>query len=295
MVVGFGTSSEITGKNRQDSQLASATDFGQVHQQLADNFKDLQDPRGKQGVLHPFISIVMIALLATIGGATGWEDIETYGVSHQSWLSSFLQLPFGIPSADTYRRLFERISPKEFECSFNNWLNSLVLDLKAQVIPIDGKTLKGSYDRNQEQSALHIEQMGGLYKQSQWSGLQTIVKVVRTRHLWNKTTQEVMFYLSSLPADAQKIGLAIRQNWSIENQLHWVLDVTFNEDACPIRKDNSPENFALLKRWSINFLNKEISYKRSIRQKAKQASMDQGYMLKVLQASIPLHSNSSQV
>ncbi|WP_461936065.1 ISAs1 family transposase [Nostoc sp.] len=98
----------------------------------------------------------MIALLATIGGATGWEDIETYGVSHQSWLSSFLQLPFGIPSADTYRRLFERISPKEFECSFNNWLNSLVLDLGAQVIPIDGKTLKGSYDRNQEQSALHM-------------------------------------------------------------------------------------------------------------------------------------------
>ena len=93
MVVGFGTSSEITGKNRQDSQLASATDFEQVHQRLADNFKDLQDPRGKQGVLHPFISIVMIALLATIGGATGWEDIETSGVSHQSWLSSFLQLP----------------------------------------------------------------------------------------------------------------------------------------------------------------------------------------------------------
>lgn len=72
--------------------------------------------------------------------------------------------------------------------------------------------------------AVSIEQMGGLYKQSQWSGLQTIVKVVRTRHLWNKTTQEVMFYLSSLPTDAQKIGLAIRQHWSIENQLHWVLD-----------------------------------------------------------------------
>ncbi len=97
--------------------------------------------------------------------------------------------------------------------------------------------------------------MGSLYKQSQWSGLQTIVKVVRTRHLWNKTTQEVMFYLSSLPADAQKIGLAIQQHWKSENQLHWVLDVTFNEDACRIRKDNSPENFALLKRWSINFLN----------------------------------------
>ncbi|MEH2127081.1 DUF4268 domain-containing protein [Nostoc sp.] len=69
---------------------------------MADNFKDLQDPRGKQGVFHPFISIVMIGLLTTIGGATGWEDIETYGVSHHSWPSSFLQLSFEILSADTY-------------------------------------------------------------------------------------------------------------------------------------------------------------------------------------------------
>ena len=157
--------------------------------------------------------------------------------------------------------------------------------------------VESSHHRKEKRQiwAVSIDQMGGLYKQSQWSGLQTIVKVVRTRHLWNKTTQEVMFYLSSLPPDAQKIGLAIRQHWSIENQLHWVLDVTFNEDACRIRKENSPENFSLLKRWSINLLNKETKYKRSIRQKAKRASMDEEYMLKVLQASIPLHSNSSQV
>ncbi|QSJ20835.1 ISAs1 family transposase [Nostoc sp. UHCC 0702] len=73
------------------------------------------------------------------------------------------------------------------------------------------------------------------------------------------------------------MGFAIRQHWSIENQLHWVLDVTFNEDACRIRKENSPDNFALLKRWSRNFLNKETNYKRSIRQKAKPASMDEEY------------------
>ena len=62
----------------------------------------------------------------------------------------------GIPSADTYRRLFKRISTKEFERSFNNWLSSFVKDLGAEIIPIDGKTLKGSYDRNQEQSTLHV-------------------------------------------------------------------------------------------------------------------------------------------
>jgi hypothetical protein len=132
-----------------------AIDDEQLQKQLFEYFGALTDPRGSQGVLHPFISIVMIALLATIGGATGWEDIETYGVSHESWLSSFLALPFGIPSADTYRRLFERISPTAMKQSFESWLSSLAIDLGAQVISLDGKTLKGSYDRNGSQSALH--------------------------------------------------------------------------------------------------------------------------------------------
>lgn len=98
----------------------------------------------------------MIALLATIGGAQGWEEIGVYGISHQQWLSSFLALPWGIPSADTYRRVFELISPAAFERSFKSWLSGLVNQLGAQVIPIDGKELKGSYDRSLEQSALYV-------------------------------------------------------------------------------------------------------------------------------------------
>lgn len=411
MAKGFGETPIFERKNSKLLSKMPAIDCEQIQQQWAKHFENLTDPRGKQGVIHPFMSIVMIALLATIGGAKGWSDIEIYGVSHEQWLSSFLALPFGIPSADTYRRLFERISPSSFEQSFQSWLSSLVVDLGAQVIPIDGKTLKGSYDRNREQSALHLVsawgsenrlflgqvkvqsksneitaipallelldlsgciitidamgtqheiarciqaqgadyvltlkanhptlyhqveqwfeitqmsdfegiehsydvrvesghhrrekrqvtavslvQMGDLYKQTQWSGLQTIVRVVRTRYLWNKTSTEVMFYLSSLPADAQRLGKAIRQHWSIENQLHWVLDVTFGEDACRIRTGNAPLNMALLKRWSLNLLNQETSFKRSTRQKAKRASMDTGYLLQVLQASIPLYSNPS--
>ena len=73
-----------------------------------------------------------------------------------------------------------------------------------------------------------LEAFGGLYQQAQWLGLQSIIMVKRVRHLWNKTTCEVQFYLSSLPADAQKIGNAIRKHWGIENQAHWILDVTFN-------------------------------------------------------------------
>jgi predicted transposase YbfD/YdcC len=156
MVKGFGEASVSGNKSSKSSSLRHAIDCEQLQKQLAQHFEELKDPRGTQGVLHPFISIVTIALLATIGGASGWEDIEVYGVSHEQWLSSFLELPFGIPRADTYRRLFERISPTAFEQSFQSWLSGLVRDLGAQVIPIDGKTVRGSYDRNGEQSALHL-------------------------------------------------------------------------------------------------------------------------------------------
>ena len=76
-----------------------------------------------------------------------------------------------------------------------------------------------------------------------------------------------------------------------ENQLHWVLDVTFGEDASRIRTANAPLNMALLKRWSINLLNQETSFKRSTRQKSRRASMDVRYLLKVLEFSIPFNSN----
>ena len=80
--------------------------------------------------------------------------------------------------------------------------------------------------------AIPVTAFGGLYQQEEWIGLTTIVIVERTRRLWNKNTHQVQFYLSSLPADAQKNGSAIRKHWAIENQMHWTLDVTFSEDKC---------------------------------------------------------------
>lgn len=101
MTQGFSETSATSRKKRKSASRKAAIDCQQLQQQLANHFENLEDPRGSQGVLHPLMSIVVIALLATIGGATGWEDIETYGVSHKEWLSSFLKLPLGIPSADT--------------------------------------------------------------------------------------------------------------------------------------------------------------------------------------------------
>lgn len=79
--------------------------------------------------------------------------------------------------------------------------------------------------------------------------------VVRVRHLWNKTTHEVQFYLSSLESHAHQLGRAIRLHWGVENGLHWTMDVTFKEDDCRIRTGHAPHNLALLRRIALNALN----------------------------------------
>lgn len=311
-----------------------------------------------------------------------------------------MALPNGIPSDDTFRRVFEFINPEELNRCFLRWIETLVTKMGGEIIPIDGKTIRGSYDRNQGQSALHlisawaseqnlvlaqmkvedksneitaipallellditgaiitidamgtqteiakkiinqkadyvlalkanhptlyhqvqqwfeqacaqdwkgidvsydqriekghhrteirqvwsvpVSAIGELYQPRLWVGLQSLVMVVRERRLWNQTTREVQFYLSSLHSDAQLLGRAIRKHWGIENQAHWTLDCTFAEDSCRIRSFHSPRNFALLRRIALNALNREQTYKRSLRQKMKRTGMDNDYMIRVL-------------
>jgi predicted transposase YbfD/YdcC len=151
----------------------------------------------------------------------------------------------------------------------------------------DCRTEAGHHRREQRQVwAVPATAIPNFYQPTPWVGLLTVVMVVRTRHLWNKTTREVQFYLTSLACDALQIGRAIRTHWAIENQLLWVLDVTFGEDACRIRTGHSPENFALMRRMAVSWLNQENSTKRSLRQKMKRAAMNPNYMLQVLSKSL---------
>jgi predicted transposase YbfD/YdcC len=381
-----------------------------LSQGLIDCFKSVEDPRMERGQLHQLSDILIIAILSTLAGGNGWEAMELYGSSKEAWLSTFLELPNGIPSPDTFRRVIECIHPKQMENAFEQWVRTLVTDLGVQVIAIDGKKLRGSYDRNNRKQCLYLvsawaadhrlvlgqtkvrdrsneitaipallelldisgcivtlDAMGtqkaiatqiraakadyilclkanhptlfnqvktwfetarsennlsksaeykvesghhrierrevwtiplsafpALHEADGWVGLRTIVIVERTRQLWNKTTHEIQFYLTSLEADNPRIGSAIRQHWGIENSQHWVLDVTFGEDACRVRSLHGPENLAVLRRFALNALNREnTGKKRSLVQKTRLAGMSDDYMMKVLVAALPELSQSS--
>jgi predicted transposase YbfD/YdcC len=356
-----GFSKAVTSQQKQTDSLPS---MNILNASLLEHFANLKDPRIERSKEHLLKDIIAMAILAIISGADGWVAIEAYGNAKYEWLKSFLELPNGIPSHDTFSRVFARIEPQQFQECFLSWVNAIVGELEINVIAIDGKTMKQSYDRNNQQKALHIvtawssshqlvlgqkkvhkksneltaipeliemleiagsvitidamgcqkditsliikkkgdyilalkgnqkllyqavkewfelaqksdylgrdynyheqveaghhrvekrqvwtvdvSELPPLHNQALWTGLKTVVMIVSERRLWNKTTTEARFYLSSLSSNAEKIAGAIRSHWGIENSLHWTLDVTFSEDKSRIRKDHSPENLALL-------------------------------------------------
>jgi len=106
--------------------------------------------------------------------------------------------------------------------------------------------------------------------------------IVSELRLWNKTTYEVRYYISSLTSDAKILGQSVRSHWGVENSLHWVLDVTFAEDKSRIRKEYASQNFALLRHLAINLLRREESVNSSLAQKRYRAALDNDYLRRVI-------------
>src|SRR6476620_6374866 len=123
---------------------------------IAHHFAGLTDPRIDRSRLHELFDIVAIAISAVVAGADSWDDIEDFGKAKHNWLKTFLDLPNGIPCHDTFRRLFERLDPEEFQRGFLGWIEALHEATERQVIAIDGKTLRRSFDRAKGKSALHL-------------------------------------------------------------------------------------------------------------------------------------------
>jgi predicted transposase YbfD/YdcC len=365
---------------------------------IAEHFAELDDPRW-YNVSHQLLDILVIAICAAICGADGWADIELFGKAREEWLRGLLELPNGIPSDDTFRRVFAALDAEEFQNCFMSWIQAVEDITEGQVIAADGKALRRSHDRKLGKKALYmvsawasesgmvlgqrkvddksneitaipelldmleisgcivtldaihcqtqtvekiidkkadyvlpvkenqprlLEAIQGLFDDpaemrwvdcdhhrtvnkghgrievrecwstsdpeylkyiatlAEWRGLQSIAMVESRRRLGDETTVTRRYFISSLRSDAKALLNAVRMHWGIENKVHWVLDITFREDDCRIRKGNGAENFAVLRHIALNLLKQEKSTKLSLRAKRKRAAWDPNYLPTVL-------------
>jgi predicted transposase YbfD/YdcC len=123
---------------------------------LTEHFAALDDPRVERTKLHPLLAIITSALCAVIGGAESWDDIAEFTETKFEWLSSFLDLPNGPPSHDTFNRVFAALDPQQFQTCFATWMKAVATILPAEVIALDGKTVRRSHDRYSGKAAIHM-------------------------------------------------------------------------------------------------------------------------------------------
>jgi predicted transposase YbfD/YdcC len=123
---------------------------------IAEHFRDVKDPRTRRRVEHLLIEIITIAICAVICGADSWVEIEEFGRAKEAWFRQFLILPNGIPSHDTFGRVFALLDPQEFQSGFLSWIQAISELTAGQVVAIDGKRLRRSHDGRLGRAAIHM-------------------------------------------------------------------------------------------------------------------------------------------
>ena len=359
------------------------------------------DPRRQcQNLRHRLVDVLVIGFCAVLCGSDDFVEIEEFGRAKEAFFRRFLELPHGIPSHDTFRRVFQAVCPQALQTCLIQWLQGIRPAADGEVIAIDGKALRRTSDRARGLGALHlvsawatangltlgqvavgaksneitaipqlielldlkgcvvtIDAAGcqrdiaerivakeadyvlalkanqpGLYGQvaehflkrlagdiadgamrrrrqveeghgrtetretfaapategmvaaGAWAGLASLIMVIArcVDHASGKTSDEVRYYISSLPAKVRRLAGAVRQHWGIENGLHWVLDVAFAEDRMRQRDRNGIENLALLNRLAVSLLRQDKTVKAGVKCKRKRAGWDDNYLLHLL-------------
>jgi predicted transposase YbfD/YdcC len=357
--------------------------------------KEVPDPRVERRKLHGLADVLCIAICALLCGADSFEDMEVFGEAKSDWFGTFLELPNGIPSHDTFNRVFAAIDPEKFLECFIRWTQSLRSAIAEEIVALDGKALRRAInagdcpkvvvsawaadnglalgqlktnDKSNEITAVpkllralelsgcivtldamgcqkeiakeikeadadyvlalkgnhgltyaeiksyldeaiarkakelayveipdkghgrletrrywQSDQLAWFAERSSWEGLQSVGVVESVRECNGQSSVERRYYLSSLTVDVQRFARAVRSHWSIENQLHWVMDVNFKEDQSRARSGYAAENLATLRRWALNLIKADDQKKkRSLKGRMKAAGWDNRYLLHLL-------------
>jgi len=351
---------------------------------LTQVFVSISDPRSTRHKRHDLSELLTVAVCAVLSGVDDFVDIELWAKAKIDWLRGFMTLEHGIPSHDTFGRVFGIIAPDQFETAFRRWVGMVVPALAEDtVVAIDGKTNRRSGSKGKTPtSALHmvsafaagmgvvlgqtataeksneitaipellstlalegcvvtIDAMGTqtkiartireqgahyvlcvkdnhpklldsimfaglgpqgplkpssisvhetgkpahgrteirrcwaydagdlLYKGEEWQDVASFAVVERVRTVGERTSTERAYYISSLPADAERIARAVRSHWEVENRLHWCLDVQFNEDQSRVRSGYAANNLAIVRHIVMNLLRLNTTRKASIKSK----------------------------
>jgi predicted transposase YbfD/YdcC len=146
------------------------------------------------------------------------------------------------------------------------------------------ESVDGDHGRIEVRRVSCSDDIDWMEDKAQWKNLRSVVMVESERTVGVRTSLERRYYLTSHKPDAEMLGQMIRGHWGIENQLHWVLDMAFDEDRSRIRRGHAPDNFALLRKIAANLLKLETSHKRGVEAKRKRAAWSPDYLMQVLQA-----------
>jgi predicted transposase YbfD/YdcC len=350
-------------------------------------FSAVEDPRA-ENARHSLLEILFIGFAAVLCGAESCSDMAEFGEAKEPLLRDLLDLEHGIPSHDTFSRVFRLLDPEQFEAAFRRFTATFAQKGGLSgVVAIDGKAVRGAFERGARTTPLHlvnvwavdqrlalaqrtapkrnevaavlevlellslkgcivtadalhchrgmaraVRSRGGEYvlalKENQsailadalrsidtagapdeavedftkthgrheyrraivvrdarlaeahdFPGIQAIGRIEAVRRIEGKPDETaVRHFLLSVPLPADKLLSVVRSHWSIENQLHWVLDVVFDEDRARNRKDHGPENLAILRKLALNVLRSHPD-KASLRRKVKKAGWDNGFLL----------------